>query len=182
MKIRPSLLAADMTHIAQEIASVYSSTVPSIHIDIGDNDFVPSSMLPLSIFDDIPLDIPLDVHLMVQYPSQFFPKILPYSQVRSVAFHIESKEDIRENISFLRQQGKGVGLAILHTTPSDHLDPYLLEVDYVLVMTVKGGFSGTPFLPEVLEKIAEIHHKRPELALIVDGGINLETAQLCANQ
>lgn len=70
----------------------------------------------------------------------------------------------------------------MSSTPADHLDQYLLEVDYILVMTVKGGFSGTPFIPEVLQKIEEIHQKRPELPILVDGGINLETAQLCANQ
>jgi D-allulose-6-phosphate 3-epimerase len=70
----------------------------------------------------------------------------------------------------------------LSSTPTDHLDQYLLEIDYVLVMTVKGGFSGTPFISEVLGKIQEIHNKRPELTILVDGGINLETAQLCANR
>jgi ribulose-phosphate 3-epimerase len=99
-----------------------------------------------------------------------------------VAFHIESLEDVRENISLLRSRGKKVGLALLHSTPADHLDQYLLEIDYVLIMTIKGGFSGTPFIPEVLKKIQEIHQKKPELPVLVDGGINLETAQLCANQ
>jgi pentose-5-phosphate-3-epimerase len=36
-------------------------------------------------------------------------------------------------------------------------------------MTVKGGFSGTLFIPEVLQKIQEIHQKRPQLMMVVDG-------------
>jgi len=139
-------------------------------------------MLKVPLLEKIPKITPVDVHLMVQYPSKYFSKILKYTQVTAVAFHIESLEDIRENITTLRSRGKKVGLAILHSTPSDHLDQYLLEIDYVLVMTVKGGFSGTPFIPEVLQKIEEIHQKRPELIILVDGGINLETAQLCTNQ
>lgn len=46
-------------------------------------------------------------------------------------------------------------------------------------MTVKGGYSGTPFIPEVLAKITEIHNKRPELPIIVDGGIGEKTLHLC---
>lgn len=32
----------------------------------------------------------------------------------------------------------------------------------------------------MLEKIKEIHQKAPELTIVVDGGITLETATLCA--
>ncbi len=88
-----------------------------------------------------------------------------------MAFHIECDEDIHETIQTLKNAGKQVGLAILDTTPADHLDPYLLEIDYVLVMTVKGGYAGTPFIPEMTQKITEIHQKNPELPILVDGGI-----------
>lgn len=46
-------------------------------------------------------------------------------------------------------------------------------------MTVKGGYSGTPFIPEMLPKITEIHNKNPGLLIVVDGGINEETLSLC---
>lgn len=182
MKIHPSILAVPISEIPSAIKSINSPSIQSIHFDIGDGKFVPSMMLNPLLLDKIPLNTPVDVHLMVQYPSKYFSKVLKYNQVIAVAFHIENLEDIRENISYLRGKGKRVGLAILASTPTDHLDQYLLEIDYVLVMTVKGGFSGTPFIPEVLQKIREIHQKRPELRIIVDGGINLETAELCAKQ
>jgi len=182
VKIHPSLLAANISHIKKEIDSVASAEIESIHFDIGDAIFVPSKMLSPSLLKNIPTELPIDVHLMVQNPSKYFPKILKYKQVAAVAFHIESSEDIRENIAYLRQRGIKVGLAILHSTPGDYLDQYLLEIDYILVMTIKGGFSGTPFIEEVLPKILEIRQKRPKLPILVDGGINLRTAQLCANQ
>lgn len=182
MKIHPSLLAADLSNIKTEIDSVTSSKIRSLHFDIGDGVFVPSKMLNPSLLKKMTSAQIIDVHLMVQKPSTYFSKILTYKNVESVAFHIESSEDIRENITFLQREGKKVGLAILHSTPADHLDQYLLEIDYVIIMTVEGGYSGMPFIPEVLKKITEIHNKIPELTLMVDGGINLETAQLCANQ
>lgn len=182
MKIHPSILAADLSKIEREIASILSPSIQSIHFDIWDGIFVPSMMLKPSLLDKIPKKTPVDVHLMVKYPSKYFSKILTYRSVTAVAFHVECSEDIRENIAYLRSKGRGVGLAILSSTPADHLDQYLLEIDYVLVMTVKGGFSGTPFIPEVLQKIQKIHQKRPELTILVDGGINLDTAQLCTNK
>lgn len=118
---------------------------------------------------------------MVQRPSEYFEKILSFPRVKAVAFHVECQEDIHETSTFLRNAGKKVGLALLYNTPADYLDPYLLEVDYIVVMTIKGGFSGSPFIPEVLSKITEIHNKNPGLPIVVDGGINQETLPLCVD-
>jgi ribulose-phosphate 3-epimerase len=151
-----------------EIAQIEQFSA-GIHYDIGDGDFVPSLMLDPDDITLVQTHLPIDVHLMVQKPSDYFSKILAFPSVQAVAFHVECQDDIHETIQYLRNAGKKIGLAILHTTPTDHLHPYLLEIDYVLVMTVKGGYSGTPFIPEVLEKITEIHHKNPELPILVDG-------------
>jgi len=151
--IYPSLLALKdrREDWNSEIERVYPLST-GIHYDIGDGVFVPSTMLNP---DDISLlleskeqkakskeeevfsQLPIDVHLMVQKPSEYFEKILSFPSVQAVAFHVECSEDIHETIQALRNAGKRVGLAILHTTPADHLDPYLLEIDYVIVMTVK---------------------------------------------
>lgn len=154
----------------------------SIHFDIGDNVFVPSYMLSVQAIAEIPNTFPIDIHLMVQKPSTYFKKLFKHKNIHSLAFHVEIDEDIRENISTLRRNGKKVGLCLLHNTPADHIDPYLLEIDYVIVMTILGGFSGTPFLMETLPKIYEIHQKNPELPIMVDGWINIDTIQLCANK
>lgn len=180
MQIFPSVLAlidapeSWNTRIAQLPVSI-----AGVHYDIGDGEFVPSFMLPPDNISFLWEGWPVDVHLMVREPSAYFQKILSFPAVSAVAFHIECDEDIHETIQVLKNAGKKVGLALLDTTPADHLDPYIQEIDYVLIMTVKWGYSGTPFIPEVLPKIAEIHHKRPELPIIVDGGIGEQTLPLC---
>lgn len=124
--------------------------VAGVHYDIGDGEFVPSHMLSP---DDISFLsqrkekkekikeedflLPIDVHLMVRKPSDYFDKILFFPAVSAVAFHLECDEDIHETIQTLRNAGKKVGLVLLDTTPADHLDPYIQEIDYVLIMTVK---------------------------------------------
>jgi ribulose-phosphate 3-epimerase len=124
-------------------------------------------------------DLPIDVHLMARRPSEYFQTIFVFEKVQAIAFHVECDEDIHETITLLRNAGKRVGIWILDTTPADHLDPYLLEIDYVVVMTIKWWYSGTPFIPEVLKKITEIHNKSPELPIIVDGGIGEKALPLC---
>jgi len=185
VQIYPSLLALkDHPETWNQRIDELSVPIDGIHYDIGDSEFVPSKMLnpaDISILSERSEDsvFPVDVHLMVRRPSEYFPQILDFACVDAVAFHVECGEDIHETIQTLRNAGKRVGLAILHTTPADHLDPYLLEIDYVIVMTVTWGFAGTPFIPEMLPKITEIRNKAPELPIIVDGGINAETLPLC---
>lgn len=178
--IYPSVLAI------QEVPESWDSRilalpvlVAGVHYDIWDGVFVPSMMLPIENISYFRSNFPVDVHLMVEKPSSYFSQLLNYQKVAAVAFHVECKEDIHENIIFLKNAGKRAWLAILDITPSDHLDPYLLEIDYVLVMTVKWWYSGTPFISEVLSKITEIHNKRPELPIIVDGWIGEMTLPLC---
>lgn len=180
--IYPSLLALaerkqDWNSEIERVASISSG----IHYDIGDGAFVPSFMLSVEDIGLVHSPLPVDVHIMVQRPSEYIPKLLTFASVSAIAFHVECDEDIHETIQTLKNAGKKVGLAILDTTPADHLDPYILEIDYVIVMTIKAGYAGNPFMPEMISKIEEIHHKRPELPIVVDGGIGEKTLPLCAD-
>lgn len=180
--IYPSLLALaerkqDWNSEIERVAPISSG----IHYDIGDGQFVPSFMLAVSDIGLIQSSLPIDVHIMVQRPSEYISQLLTFPSMYAVAFHVECSEDVHETIQSLKNAGKKVGLGILDTTPADHLDPYLLEIDYVIVMTIKAGYSGNPFMPEMLSKIEEIHHKRPELPIIVDGGIGEKTLPLCTH-
>lgn len=180
MQIFPSVLALIDTPESWNIRiAELPVPVAGVHYDIGDGEFVPSLMLPPDDISFLSEELPVDVHLMVRKPSAYFEKLFSFPSVQAVAVHVECDEDIHKLIQTLRNAGKKVWLALLDTTPADHLDPYILEIDYVLIMTVKWGYSGTPFIPEVLPKISEIHGKRPELPIIVDGGIGEQTLPLC---
>lgn len=142
MYIYPSLLALaerkqDWNSEIERVAPISSG----IHYDIGDGAFVPSFMLSVEDIGLVHSPLPVDVHIMVQRPSEYIPKLLTFPSVSAIAFHVECDEDIHETIQTLKNAGKKIGLALLDTTPDDHLDPYLLEIDYVIVMTVKAGYS-----------------------------------------
>ena len=56
-------------------------------------------------------------------------------------------------------------------------------VDQVLVMTVNPGFGGQKFLPETVEKIAQLNqikkNKGYDFDIEVDGGVNNQTVVDC---
>ena len=45
-------------------------------------------------------------------------------------------------------------------------------------MTVNPGFYGSPFLPEMLDKIKKLSKKGPNLDIEVDGGVTDKTISL----
>lgn len=180
--IYPSLLALadrkqDWNSEIERVAPISSG----IHYDIGDGELVPSLMLSIENIRLIKSHLPVDVHIMVQRPSEYIPELLKFPSVSAIAFHLECSEDIHETIQTLKNAGKKVGIALLDTTPADHLDPYILEIDYVIVMTIKAGYSGNPFMPDMLSKIEDIHNKRPELPIVADGGVGEKTLPLCVD-
>jgi ribulose-phosphate 3-epimerase len=67
-------------------------------------------------------------------------------------------------------------------TPAEELEPYLGEVDMVLVMTVEPGFGGQSFMADQVPKIRWIRDRLDEIGrpvhLQVDGGLNAETARI----
>ena len=101
-----------------------------------------------------------------------------------VCFHIEADGDPAGVIRALHNAGAHAGVALRPGTPAEAVYPFLKEADMVLLMTVEPGFGGQAFLPEVLPKIravrGEADRRGLELKIQVDGGINLETARLCA--
>ena len=54
------------------------------------------------------------------------------------------------------------------------LEVSLDNLDCLVIMTVKAGFSGQSFMEEMLDKVKEIR-KRSQITIELDGGINDKT-------
>ena len=113
---------------------------------------------------------------MITEPLRYAPAIVKAGR-RTLTFHVEVVDDPAPSAKEIRQ-------ARLHTsasrsnpaTPVERIWPALDHVDLVLVMSVKPGFSGQKFMPEVLPKCEAIKKRlRPDQRLEIDGGINAET-------
>lgn len=176
MKLSLSILNADLSCLHSVIEGL-SDLVDYVHFDVMDGHFVPNltfgPVLPNSLRDKLAL--PFDIHLMVDRPALYAPRF----SVRPedvVIFHIEAADPPDEALAAIRGLGCRVGVSLRPRTPLSVLEPFLAELDWVLVMSVEPGFGGQAFLPESLERIRALRRMvgaRP-ITIAVDGGIGPE--------
>lgn len=175
MRIQPSILSADFANLESEFASI--SSADGIHVDVMDGHFVPNMTFGLPVVKRMQeiTSLPLDVHLMIENPD-FWAVEYAKLGVFSVTVHLEACEDLGNLIPRIKAEGARVGVAIKPVTPVSSVVPYLTELDQVLVMSVEPGFGGQSFIPESIEKIAELKSLLVkdglETWLQVDGGIS----------
>ncbi len=181
--IAPSILAADFARLADEAAAVYNADW--LHIDAMDGHFVPNLTIGLPVVQSLrkATDLPLDCHLMIEDPDRWAPGYAE-AGAANVTFHVEAARDAVRLARTIRSAGSLAGLAVDRDTP---LEPYLdllPEFDTLLVMTIKAGFGGQEFIPELLAKVrlGRRHAKAGHLRMFieVDGGIAEDTIEAAA--
>ena len=178
--INPSILNAKFDDLANEIAKV-SQSADQLHLDIMDNIFVPNSTFDFQRAKEIIAfsDLPVDAHLMIADPDNSAPKYAHAGCV-SVTFHLEAAKNIGQTISDVKSNGAKVGVAVKPGTPFSLVEPFIEQIDLLLIMTVEPGFGGQSFMHEQMDKV-KTARSRIELMkggkplIQVDGGISLET-------
>lgn len=173
-KIIPAIIAKNQKELDERINKVIEY-VDTIQLDIMDNKFVPNS----SLFFDFNLpkfEGEFEAHLMVKNPAEWIKKYA--GKVDTILIHMESDYKPDEIIETVKDLDKKIGFVLNPETSIEKLKPFLDKLDQVLIMTVKPGFYGSPFIPETLDKIKKLREIKPDLDIEVDGGITDKTITL----
>jgi len=177
IEIAPSILSADFTRLAEEIATVEKAGASILHVDVMDGRFVPNITVGLPVVKAIAkvTQLPIDAHLMIVEPGQYADKFAK-AGARMVSIHIEADANAHRTLSSIRAAGALAGIVINPGTSLAALDEIIKFADYVLVMSVNPGFGGQEFIPESIEKVRRLRKMIDERGLKtrieIDGGIN----------
>ena len=178
--LAPSILAADMTQLGNEIAAAESAGADWIHVDVMDGRFVPNITMGQFIVEACRrvTGLPLDVHLMIEKPEDHL-ETFAKAGASTLTVHVETCPHLHRTLQYIKSLGCKAGVVLNPGTAVGAIEPVLGMADLVLVMSVNPGFGGQGFIPESLARVAEIRRRLDALGssawLEVDGGVSVET-------
>jgi ribulose-phosphate 3-epimerase len=179
--IAPSILAADLGRLADEVLAVESAGADWIHIDIMDGHFVPNLTMGPDIVKAVRriTTLPLDVHLMVTNPLDMISAFAD-AGADYLSVHREVVEDVEGAFRAIENCGKKPALVINPDTDVQTVAPYIERASMILVMSVHPGFAGQAFIPAALGKLETLRDLKRRTGsrclLEIDGGIKRDNA------
>lgn len=175
-----SLMCMNFLKIKEQI-EILNQKAGMYHVDIMDGHYCKNITLSpdmVKAFKQIST-LPIDVHLMTTCPNDWIEQVAQ-AGADIISVHAETiGGDAFRTLNGIEELGCGKGLVLNPATPLETAKHYLDRIDILTIMTVDVGFSGQPFIIEMLEKIKEAKKLREEYGyhykIQIDGSCNLHT-------
>ena len=185
-KLAPSILSADFSKLAEEVAKIEAGGADYIHVDVMDGHFVPNISFGAAVMKSLlgKTNLPFDVHLMSENPDDYLEDFMT-DNTAFVTVHQEACVHLNRTVQHIKSLGAKAGVSLNPATSLSVLDYIIEDVDMVLVMSVNPRFGGQKFIPSAMEKIRELSEVRRaeglNFEIEVDGGANLDNVQELAS-
>lgn len=184
--IAPSMLAADFSNLARDIAVVNQSDADWFHLDVMDGVFVPNISFGMPVIKSMAKHTtkPLDVHLMIVEPDRYIQTFADLG-ADVLTVHVEACTHLHRSLQSIKAAGMKAGVALNPHTPVASLSHIIADIDLVCLMSVNPGFGGQSFIEATYEKVRElrtlIDENKASTLIEIDGGVtNQNASQLVA--
>lgn len=180
--LSPSILAADISCLGEQIKMIDEAGAQYVHIDIMDGHFVPTLSFGAPVIKSIrPLTERIfDVHLMMDEPIHLIDEMVECG-ADIITVHAEACTHLDRTIEKIKESGVLASVALNPATDLGCLNYILPKLDMVLLMTVNPGYGGQQYIPYLTDKIRTLRQMVTErdlkLDIEVDGGVTLQNVK-----
>ncbi len=174
MILKPKIIPSLMAKNQKDLNILFQSLGPitkEFHLDISDGKFVSSryNYFPFRLKSGYKYS----AHLMISNPEDWIKKY--GRKVDLVIANLESIRNFDKYKYLVKKFHQKVAVALSPETEIKAIKSLILDLDYVLILTVHPGFYGSKFLLAPLQKIRQIKKLNSKIKIFVDGGMSPKT-------